>query len=305
MFNEDVRTPNITDMFSILNMHEAIIQKHGTNGPGTGGGPTPIDAIFCSTSIEVQAAGYTTFSWGHGSNHRLLWIDIHERQFYGGQAPPMWQPKARKLKTDDPRIVDRYVERKLEELAKLNAIPRLCKLYADFESNATLSTANRRELNHLDVIRSNASATAEARCRRIKKGNVPWSPALQAAINKIRYYRACIRRYRYNTNVNSRTLVKLHKKQTGPLATNLEAPEANLRAAMSEYKTAKPNAAKLRYTHLADLAQAQADTTEADHSTVLAQLLHREEQRRLGQKLRSIQGNNRQGVTSIEAQSPT
>lgn len=304
-FNSAVNGSTIQEFFSQFQMSEAILARHGNNAPNTcAGGRDPIDGIFCSDGVACSGGGYSSIGWGYTStDHRLLWIDVPKHEFFGGDPPPTWQPKARRLRIDDPRIVFKYNSRKLEELGKKNAIRRLSALHAQVMSDMPLTTAMRRELNDLDKIRTDASLFAESKCRKFKKGNVAWSPQIQASINQIRYYRTCIRRYRYNnSSVNSRTLEKLFRRQSGPIALNEQQAINGLREAMAEYKRVKPQAREIRYTYLADLANAQAETTGADRSNILRQLQQREEQRRLGARMKQILGNPHAGVTEVSTQ---
>lgn len=85
-----------------------------------------------------------------------------------------------------------------------------------------------RELNNIDTKRVQASLKAETKCRRIKAGNVPWSPTIQESINRIWYYRTCIKRYKYHKDINSCTLEKLRKRHSEPIALNLLDSEINL-----------------------------------------------------------------------------
>lgn len=303
-FNSDVQGAIIRDFFSQFNMSEAIITRHGNDVPNTcEGGRDPIDGIFCSDGITCSGGGYTPIHWGYTqTDHRLLWIDIPKNEFFGGDPPPVWQPKARRLRIDDPRIVFKYNSRKLEELGKKCAIRRLSELHQQVIQGMPFTTAMKRELNALDKIRVDASLLAESKCRKFKKGNVAWSPQIQASIAKIRYYRSCLRKYRYNSSINTRTLDKLFRRQSGPAALNETQALDGLRDAMQEYKRVKPHAREIRYSYLADLANAQSESNGKDRGNILRQLQQREEQRRLGARMKQILGNPNAGVSAVSEQ---
>lgn len=310
-FNEDVNSNRLRKLFNEYNMSECLTQRHGQDAPNTVfQGSKTIDGIFCSTGMNISAGGFTPVHWGMGSDHRLLWIDIPFHEFFGGSPPPVWQPKARRLRLDDPRIVTRYSDRKLEELAKKNAIPRLRFLYQQIENGVELNKHMRRELNQLDKIRVDASLLAESKCRKLKTGNVPWSPELQEAISRIRYYRTCLRRYHHGFNTHSRTLESQKRRHHGPAVYNREDAEVMLRHAMGLYKAAKPNARDIRYNYLADLANAKAEAAAQEYdddkaaflekrAKILEQLKQREEDRRLGKRVKSILGSYEANVSSI------
>jgi endonuclease/exonuclease/phosphatase family metal-dependent hydrolase len=110
-FNEDIRSSTILRTFQALNMREAIISIHGTNAPNTFyNGKALIDGIFVSQELSIQSCVYTPTKWGMSTDHRLLWIDIEEDHLFGSSSPPIWKPQARRLKTDDPRVVYRFLK---------------------------------------------------------------------------------------------------------------------------------------------------------------------------------------------------
>jgi hypothetical protein len=110
-FNEDIRSSTILQTFQALNMREAITSIHGTNAPNKFyNGKVPIDRIFVSQELSIQSCGYTPTKWGMSTDHRLLWIDIEEDHLFGSSSPPIWKPQARRLKTDDPRVVYRFLK---------------------------------------------------------------------------------------------------------------------------------------------------------------------------------------------------
>ena len=63
------------------------------------------------------------------------------------------------------------------------------------------------ELERLDRIRTDDMLEAEQRCRKLKTGQVAWSPELQESIAIIRYLRLVISSHN-GSNINARTLQK-------------------------------------------------------------------------------------------------
>jgi hypothetical protein len=161
-FNEDIRSTEITDFFDELLMKETILPRHDQQAPNTyDRGSRPIDGIFCSAGLLIQAGGYTEFEWGIGSTHRMVWVDIHESEFYNGAPPTLWQPIARKLKTNDPRIVQRYNDWKISELNRNNIIPRMTNLYTKFKHSQQWTKEMAKELNDIDAHRVESSLKSE------------------------------------------------------------------------------------------------------------------------------------------------
>ena len=71
-------------------------------------GYSPIDGIFISDGILIEAGGYFAFGTAILSNRQALWIDINVRQVLGDVTPPIFHANARRLQCRDPRIVQKY-----------------------------------------------------------------------------------------------------------------------------------------------------------------------------------------------------
>jgi endonuclease/exonuclease/phosphatase family metal-dependent hydrolase len=105
-FNEDIRGLVILRTFKTLNMREAINSNHGNNPPNTFyNGRVPIDGIFVSNEMSILSFGYTPTKWVMAKDHRLLWADIEDDHLLGPSSPPVWKVRDRRLKADDPRVV--------------------------------------------------------------------------------------------------------------------------------------------------------------------------------------------------------
>jgi hypothetical protein len=115
---------------------------------------------------------------------------------------------------DDPRIVNSFLQIRKKLMIKDDLLSRL-KLLNDNILDTTITNLQQQELEVLDNLRVTHILQADQKCRKLKMGNVPWSPTLQASINRIRYFRACVSRSQQH-KVNSRTLEKLF------LATDLD-----------------------------------------------------------------------------------
>lgn len=129
--NEDVRANDIKQWAEACGLREVITKAHGeANAPSTcnkhkmkKNRPTkPIDGIFASWAIEPVASGYTEFSGGiqgctyekasgktrNLTDRRCLWIDLRLTDLFGHSMPPLPTMARRRMKCNDPRIVDRF-----------------------------------------------------------------------------------------------------------------------------------------------------------------------------------------------------
>ena len=70
-------------------------------------GSRPIDTILCTAGIEVRSAGYLPFGTGVG-DHRPLFVDVTISSTLGVNLPPSKKIVARRLKLNDPRVINNY-----------------------------------------------------------------------------------------------------------------------------------------------------------------------------------------------------
>jgi len=188
--NEDVRTEPITSTFSQLGMTEITIMQHGYQGPNTHNrGTNPIDGIFIPTNlIQTVQSGYFAFGEGIPSDHRAIWIDIPLATlgwFTMSESIPL---RARRLKCNDPRIVNKYNEALQEKLELHNLTQRMENLTQQVRNNR-LTRKQQREYEEIDRLSSEAKKYVETKCQKLKAGHVQWSPQITKAIAQILYWK--------------------------------------------------------------------------------------------------------------------
>jgi hypothetical protein len=299
-FNEDIRANCIKNMFQGLGMREIILERRGNTAPNTyWDGTVPIDGIFITLDIHAIQGGYTPTRWGINSDHRLLWIDIDESSIFGNESTTFWRPHARRLKMDDPRIVKRYNHIRETLIKKDNLLWKLITLNNQI-SEQGLNQSTERDIEWLDHVRCMHIMQADRLCRKFKVGNVLWSPELQQSINRIRYYRSCLSQLQKN-KINSRTLLKLYKKTSGVCKPASEIESLRLlKLEYEQYNKKKRESTSLRTNFLHDLAEAKSKEGNTSHMKEIKMLEHRERQREVSQKLKTVFGNLRRGVSCID-----
>ena len=300
-FNQPVKEHAIKEFFQEFGMRESITTIHTGPAPGTHKrGSTPIDGIFCTAALTIKACGYTPTNWGIFTDHRLIWVDICAVSALGHNAPRFISPKARKLQVDNPTITHRYLCQRLQLMTKNKLFERTQALY-DKVINGARDIRILIELETLDTIRTANMLDAEQRCRKIKAGQVSWSPVFQESIYLIRYLRVLIRSLS-GYKIHSRTLYKLHKKlETKCDVNTLEAAKLKLDEELSNYRgSIKIEANSKRQAFLEGLASSKSDKAGIDYEMMLKQLKLREYQRSLAQQLKRLKGNFMQGLNEIE-----
>ena len=284
-------------------MRELLLETHGTNAPNTYvDGVNPIDGIFGTRNIQILAGGYTDFTGGLQSDHRMIWIDIRTESVLGTDEIPLWKPLARRLKCNDPRLVDRFNQLRNVHATRHALWDKVAAVKPVIANLTTIPSPSLTSvLEEIDTIRTNGILWADKHCRRLKMGNVPWSPDIQQCMDRIKYYNACRLKLEYGRNVNSRTLDTLFRKTTlSDKALTVEDTKIGLKNTFNQYNLLKSKATQLRSSFLEDLADAIATKGNGHKEKILQQLQLHEEQRAVARKIKSILGQQRSGVSAVE-----
>ena len=289
-WNNDIRKKKFLENFTKRNLIPAIHHVHGNELPPTyNEGSKPIDEIFVSTTLKINACGYLP----HGSSlgdHCPVWVDLNRDTVLGvkGHLKPIYQ--ARKLKTQDPRIVEKY-NNTLHDLLESKEVLERTRFLANSISGRILKWQI-DEYEELDKIREESMKVAEKKCRKLKMGAVKWSPELQLARDTITYYSLTLRK-KLGRKVSTKIIYRLSKK-VNRNATNLSKEELKLEVdkAYKQYKLKKKKHWKLRDEFLSDLAEALEKRGKTKKSTIVKNLTRMENQRSMYRKLAAINKKN-------------
>jgi hypothetical protein len=253
--NEDVRYGSFASRLrSECGLQEIMIKNYGCNLPNTyARGSLPIDGLFVSASLAQCPSGYMEIV----CDHRMLWIDVPADIAFGYTPPATASLSPKRLILQDPRIVNKYNELLKGKLEEHDVLHRITTLEASIKGS--ISAAQITEYNTLDSIRLQAVTFAQQRCRKLRMGAVPYSPALSLAGKKIRAWKLLLKR-KSGAFVHSKFLHRKLKEADISDTTLLSIQEIqeNLRNAWQRYRVLKKRAAGDRATWIEDLAIARA-----------------------------------------------
>jgi hypothetical protein len=164
--NEDVGHGEMADALRGLGLEEAVTKRHG-RGPATyQRGAVPIDGLFVTPLLQGCASGYVEGV----SDHVALWMDIPFTVAFGQDFETGAKRKPRRLKCNDPRVVDRYL-RTLHQECRERFIPeRVATLFdaAHGESGEVYwSEEYEQEWEAIDRRLTAAMNKAEQGCRKL------------------------------------------------------------------------------------------------------------------------------------------
>ena len=254
-FNEDVRSKHLDDWRLSMNLREVLLDGLGDNeAPSTHErGKTPIDSIMCSANVQIVNADYLPFGEGAG-DHRPLIIDIDEASVLGTAGTSSSKMRARKLKMNDPRVVNKYLSllnkyysenNIFRKVYEMNCIPAQYPILPEMKSG----------YEAIDNIRVAGMRHAEKGCRKFHAGRIQWSPEITAAHNLIELWTLITQRLK-NHKVSVRTILRKKKQAnySGDTKVTYDDAMAKLTAAYESYKLVVVNSVDQRNTFINDLA---------------------------------------------------
>jgi hypothetical protein len=227
-------------------------------------------------------------------DHRSLWVDIPYCLAFGCDVPPIVRPQARRLKVGDPRIVKTYVELYDAYLLKHDLYKKVVSLEAAGVGDMSLGTL----YNEMDAVRCLGMKYAERNCRKLRCGQVDWTPEWQQNTMALSFWNLCLRKSDGH-KIKSKTL-----KQAASAAGLLDFLDATAEVAKEHrtliYQERKTMHANGNRAHcqmwLQSLAEAKALAGNTKAETVLKQLMEREQQRRDARAIRYANQKMRRGV---------
>jgi Reverse transcriptase (RNA-dependent DNA polymerase) len=312
--NEDVRKDGSSNGLRNLGLVELGTERYGDDAPATHDrGSRPIDGIFVSPTLAGADAGYVKPPCG---DHLCVWADIPMSAALGHNPPSPIQAAARRLKTEDPRVVAKYVEALLAWYRQENLAERIEALHASVDLE--MSESQKQEWEAIDEIVATARVKAESTCRHLHMGAIQWTPEYGELWKKESFWKLFVN-WLSGRKVNSRRIRRAAEREgmTGELvSTNLTEAQEQLAKVKAKIKEHKEN--HVEWLEL--LAKARADARlgvqpeeDDDHDfeeaerrckareTELKALLRREEQQWSARIIRAAHGKlgERSGLTKV------
>lgn len=135
-----------------------------------------------SPTLPIVNGGFLPFHDGIG-DHRILYIDVSVDTWFEGDLYRIFPQQIRKLKCHGNRIVKKYLQELRHKLDERDMAERVGWLYSIF--NNQLTPAQEEEYEKIYKYVTECCLTAEKRCRKIRAGNVPFSPIVDTATKTI------------------------------------------------------------------------------------------------------------------------
>jgi len=250
-FNGDVHGHELQDFFSSLGMREIFATEHSdlpslsTFSQGSQMGRSPIDGVWLSNGVPVQACTWTSFSDSPG-DHRAAIVDFDMVSLLGQPRLQVCRPPAHRLVCTLPATHDCYVALLTAFLEKHQFLSKLYKLYTSMDPRTAHLHAFSTDYEHLDQICIKGMRYAEKRCRRLRMGLLAYLPTLMLLRHKQSLW-SLVCKKKSDSLVNASRIQCLARRcgVDRPLSVSLRAAQENFSSAQAEYFRLKPQSTAL------------------------------------------------------------
>ena len=159
------------------------------------------------------------FHFGLG-DHRGVLVDIPIASFIGSALRKIVKPRGRRLQCNNDDTIERY-NTALELYCLQHRITK--KIRTLLHTVHTSKDKLKQQLDAIDKVLGEGMIAAEKKCRKLKAGEVPFSPEIATAGDHIKLWGLVIR-HKKGKNINTRHIRRVANKcdVTKPLARTLE-----------------------------------------------------------------------------------
>jgi hypothetical protein len=300
-FNENVDGDRLKQWSENLQLINAISRLHAIENEATyHRGTYSIDAIMVSHTILPIRAGYLPFG-SFPSDHRCVWMDITMDNAFGFKPPSNPSFQARRLKSNDPTVWKKWLQI-YESYIKSHNLHTHQFLLESTIHHHDLTPIQIQEYESIRSQRLIGIKLADARCRKLHMGSVPFSAKYWEHTDKIELWKAVSTKKRHCKFSQSK--LRRLKKATGisnSLHCTLEEAINNEKQAYEEYWKFKKTAKQQRITFLQAKAKAISQETNTSTTNVMKQIIRQEKQREAARRVKATLHKIRKGgITTVE-----
>ena len=307
-WNNDLNNTNgrVHTMLKEVGLREVIIERYGS-GPNTHArGSNTIDGVFATAGITIKRGGYTTFECSP-SDHRWVWLDISTEDMVGAPRDDRPPPMERRATTKIPSV-KRAFQRLLSQQVEVHQLQtKMATLFEEVQRKPTMSQEQSETYEQIEERMQRAIKFADSRCRKVRRGALPFSPLVTKLIGEIRVLKMILHRHVSQGQLHRPRMRKVkrlaHKyNYSGPLTfSSKDDIITSLKSAQLAYKQFQPRASEARYQYLQQLADEFAEGNNKGAEWHFNRLIQHEKSKELFKRIKKAEGKGfRRGVDRVD-----
>ena len=311
-FNDDLNDSNgkVHKFFSSLGMHEALNNRYSKGPPTYAFGSKKIDGIYVSNEIVVRQGGYGGHT-GPPSDHLIPWIDIEEKYIVGTARDDRPPPVLRRATSKIPSVKHSFNEHFNAQIERYALASKVDDLFESAKKQGGLTHVQEAMYDKIEERIRRAIKCADKRCRKVRRGKVPYSKKQKELMGKLFVLRAIYLRAKLvgkKRRPHWRYISRLIKKYAYNGQTrfdSLEKIKEEICAAAAEYNAFRPKAHEYKLSHRSQLAHAIAADTGKDPEIIYKNLTNQDETKNHFKRIRALEKRgNKSGVDKIDVETP-
>ena len=250
-----------------------------------------IDHVWVTASLlhAIPKAGFAPFDYLGTSDHRGLCFDVDLEQLLDFNIIPLQSMPHRRLQSQIPKRVKKYMEVLSKKWNDFNIDARLQQINENIRHGA-LSTLE-KDLNNLDQNINDAMRHAERKCCGVPgRVSTYWSPTYHNALRNL--HRTRTKRNKSQYMIPGESIIDaVHQYNSA---------QKEYETALKTYREVKGKDAEIRKLDMTQLAEDRAENKNSSTSVEYNKILHHESDSRSHRKIKYVvKPDYRSGVTSI------
>ena len=248
-----------------------------------------IDYILTSegVSAHVMAMGIASKDYDPVlGDHRPQYVDINVKGLLDIGTHDIDSPTSRKLKSTHPKSVDAYVKQLLLNFGEHNIFERVEKLWMELEKRVTMTQIHMVKYEAIDRDIYRLCVNAENCLKSNRHGKYVWSPALDAAVNVVYYWKMRLKHFVNAAETSALIQKGVAKGYCDERELCYSEVKKELKQAYLSLKEVQSKDKEKRVSFLSDLADKYASDNKIDKETAIRELMDHEETRELYRTIR-------------------
>ena len=172
--NENMKSGKLARGLRRLKLRDLVRERTSQDGPNTHHcGSEQIDGVWASDGLDCAGARFLPFWWGAG-DHRAMVVDIPWSSLIGKKLLQIPRPKFCRLQWTDTVGKKRYLEIVSEQWKRHKMNDKISHL-------RHLDSGHKDHPHHLEQLdqqRVDIMTCAEKKCKKVRAGNVEFSPGV-------------------------------------------------------------------------------------------------------------------------------
>lgn len=302
-FNDDLNNNQGTTMTFMRNLglKEIMLTAMDEKGPATHiRGKNTIDGIFATQGISLEAGKYTTFHESP-SDHRWIVVDITERSLLGIKRYEDCTKLTRRVTARIPSLKVSFQHLLEKQILMYDLPQKMHHIYEKAIKNNHLTQEDELVYEQIEHRMQRAVTYADRHCRKVRRGNIPFSPMQKRLMGEIIILRQIRLRNLLKGKKNRPRSKRIHRliakyEYKGNTTFNqIDDIDKAIKEASQKYRAFRQDSQSKRWSYLENIAREYDEIDGKGKQHHFRILQRNEETKEYFRRIRLCEGKSRGG----------